>query len=70
MPAPGLADIAREVAREVQDFGPRNNVDGLARLMVLVARDVAQVNNTGRTFEHIEADAVTVARWILDGGRL
>lgn len=46
---------------------PRGNADGIAKLMVLVAQDVATADQTGRTSEMIEADARTCMYGILDG---
>lgn len=65
-----LADAAKLAAPMVQRRGPRPNAEGLARLMVLIAQDVARYNQTGRTSENTTADAITVMFYILDGGAL
>lgn len=48
-------------------LAPRGNADGMAKLMVLVAQDVATISETGRTIEMVEDDARTCMYGILDG---
>lgn len=61
-----LAEMAKLLAPDFQPFAG-SNMNGVAKLMVLVAEDMAMVNQTGRTREMIVADAQVVLRAVFGG---
>lgn len=62
------AKIIRKVNPPEKD--PRAIADMLAKIMVMIAVDVAAMNQTGRTPKDIEQDARTVMYSALDGNRI
>lgn len=66
---PQLRDLAKNLRDKgfTTNYGPLANVPQLATLIVLVAKDVASVNYTGRTYEMIEADARLVLGAVMEG---
>jgi len=67
-----LSEVARVILAEATLVAakPRPNARAMVKLIMMVADDVAQYNQTGRTHEMTEADANVVMAHILDGGLL
>lgn len=63
-----LNDIAKILAAGATlDMTPRPVVNGVTKVMVMIATDIATMNETGRTVDMIEADARRVMYAVLDG---